>query len=221
MLDLLPALLPLLLVDVINPVLFALLIVAVGTDRPVANSSAFLAGHTAAYFGAGIVVALGLERIMQRLANPQPVDFVIELSIGLLCLWAALAARDGKASETKNPEGDLTPLGCFGYGAVVNFIGVPFALPYLAAIDQILKANLSAQSSIGVLVAYNLAYALPFAMVPVLVAVSGDACKPLLERINNVLVGVADRLMPLLLLLLGIALSADAVKFLATGTALW
>lgn len=219
--DLLPALFPLLLVDVINPVLFALLIVAVGTDRPVVNSSAFLAGHTAAYFLAGIVIALGLEKITARLSNPKPVDFAIELALGLLCLWAALGAKDGKASEERNPDGDLTPIRCFGYGAIVNFIGVPFALPYLAAIDQILKANLTAEASLTALAAYNISYALPFALVPVLVAVTGDGCKPVLERINNVLVTVADKLMPFLLLLLGTALVADAIAFLTTGTSLW
>lgn len=219
--DLLTSLFPLLVIDVINPVLFALLVVAAGTDRPVVNSSAFLAGHTAAYFVAGIVIALGLEKISARLSNPKPVDFAIELALGLLCLWAALGAKDGKASEERSPEGDLTPTVCFGYGAIVNFIGVPFALPYLAAIDQILKANLSAESSLAVLATYNIGYALPFALVPVLIAVTGDACRPVLEKINTALVTVADKLMPFLLLVLGTALIVDAIAFLTTGTSLW
>ena len=51
---------------------------------------------------------------------------------------------------------------------------------------------------------YNLAYALPFAIVPVLVLVMGDRAKPLLRRINEVLVRGADMLMPWLMLLLGL-----------------
>ena len=219
--ELLPVLLPLLLVDVLNPVLFALLLVAVGSRQPVANSSALLAGHTIAYFVAGIAIAVGLEQVTARLANPQPVDFLIELTLGMLCLWAALAARGGKASEERKPDSELTPLGCLTYGAVVNFIGVPFALPYFAAVDQLLKANLSTQSSLGVLLVYNLAYALPFALVPLSVAMVGDRCKPLLQKINDVMVSLADRLMPALLILLGLALSADAVAFLWTGEGLW
>lgn len=42
---------------------FALLIVAVGSRRPLAISSAFLAGHTAAYFVSGVGIALALEQI--------------------------------------------------------------------------------------------------------------------------------------------------------------
>ena len=221
MIELLPKLIPLLIVDILNPVLFALLVVAVGTSRPIANSIAFLTGHTASYFISGVIIALGLDRITDRLNNPLPVDFVIELSIGLLILWAALASRNGKASADRNPERELTPAYCFGYGAVVNFIGVPFALPYFAAIGQLLKANLSVESSLFALALYNIAYALPFVLVPILVAVIGDSSKPVLDKMNNFLVSLVDKFMPVLLLLLGIALTADAVVYLASGETLW
>jgi hypothetical protein len=46
-------LLPILLTDVVNPVLFAFLVYAAGTDRPVAFSSSMLLGHTTAYFLVG------------------------------------------------------------------------------------------------------------------------------------------------------------------------
>jgi cytochrome c biogenesis protein CcdA len=221
MIELLPKLIPLLIVDILNPVLFALLVVAVGTSRPIANSTAFLTGHTASYFISGVIIALGLDRITDRLNNPLPVDFVIELLIGLLILWAALASRNGKASADRNPERELTPAYCFGYGAVVNFIGVPFALPYFAAIGQLLKANLSVESSLFALALYNIAYALPFLLVPILVALTGDSSKPILDKINNVLISLVDEFMPVLLLLLGIALTADAVVYLVSGETLW
>jgi cytochrome c biogenesis protein CcdA len=221
MIDLFADLIPLLIVDVLNPVLFALMLVAIGTSRPFANSIAFLAGHTASYFASGIIIALGLEWILDRLENPLPVDFVLELLVGLACLWAALAARDGKASEQKEPEGELNPVYCFGYGAVINFIGVPFALPYFAVVNQVLKANLSVESSLLVLALYNAAYALPFLLVPIAVAAIGDRSKPVLEKINAMLVKLVDTLMPILLLLVGIALTADALSFLITGEPLW
>jgi len=221
MTELLPRLIPILVVDVLNPMLFALMVVAVSTNRPLANSSAFLAGHTGAYFVSGIVIALGLNQITNRLNHPLPVDFVIELSIGLLLLWAALASRDGKASEDKTPERELTPTYCFGYGAIINFIGVPFALPYFAAVDQILKANLSVELSLTAIAFYNLAYALPFLLVVILVAVTGDSSKPILDKISNLLVGLVDRFMPAILFLLGIALTVDALAFLIYGEALW
>jgi cytochrome c biogenesis protein CcdA len=221
MIDLLPGLLPLLFVDVLNPVLFALMVVAVGSSKPVANSVALLSGHTAAYFISGIVIAVGLEKITVRLENPLPVDFVIEILIGLLCIWAALKSRDGKASETKSPEAELTPMYCFGYGAVINFIGVPFALPYFAAVGQILMANLTLDTSLLVLAIYNAAYALPFLSIPIAVVLVGDRCKPFLEKTNDMLIRLVDTLMPIFLLLIGLALTADAVAYFSTGKPLW
>lgn len=208
---------PLLLVDVLNPVLFAVLIFAADSSRPVLNSSALLLGHTLAYFVVGIVASFAVDAIAERLANPEPVDFGIELAVGLACLYAVLASRKGGASEPRNPAGELQPLQALIYGAIINFIGAPFALPYLAAVSQILDADLSTTAALLVLTMYNLAYALPFAIVPVLVLVMGDRAKPLLRRINEVLVRGADMLMPWLMLLLGLWLTADAVNYFVTG----
>jgi len=208
---------PLLLVDVLNPVLFAVLIFAADSSRPVLNSSALLLGHTLAYFVVGIVASFAVDAIAERLANPEPVDFGIELAVGLACLYAVLASRKGGASEPRNPAGELQPLQALIYGAIINFIGAPFALPYLAVVSQILDADLSTTAALLVLTMYNLAYALPFAIVPVLVLVMGDRAKPLLRRINEVLVRGADMLMPWLMLLLGLWLTADAVNYFVTG----
>ena len=221
MVALLANLIPFLLLDILNPVLFALMVVAIATDRPMANSTALLAGHTASYFVSGVIIALGLDQITDRLNNPLTIDFVLELVIGVLCLWVALTSRDGKSSEAQTHGGELTLAYCFGYGAVINFIGVPFALPYFAAIDQLLKANLSVESSLLVLALYNGAYALPFLLVPILVALLGDRCKPILHKFSTILTSLVDRIMPALLALLGCALAADALMYLVTGDALW
>lgn len=217
MIELLPKLVPLLVIDVLNPMLFALLIVAVGSSRPLAISSAFLAGHTAAYFVSGVGIALAMDQVTDRLENPEPIDFVIQLVIGVLCLWAALSARGGQSTTEGGPEGELTPLGCFSYGAILNFVGVPFALPYFAAVDQILKANLSVEASVLVLALYNALYALPFLLVPILIVLVGDRIKPALEKVNGFLSSAFDRVMPYVLLLLGLVLSADSVFYFVRG----
>lgn len=197
------------------------MVYAVGTPRPVLTSSAMLLGHTAAYFGAGIVIALGLETITRYLANPSTIDYLIALVLGLLLLWVALLAA--KKPEAKRPEesGSMTPLSAFGMGAVINFIGIPFALPYFAAIDQVLKANLSTGDSLVLLVAYNLVYALPFLIVPILVTTLGERARPLLQKINATLDRASAVLMPVLLGLAGLALVADALLYFATGKGLF
>jgi cytochrome c biogenesis protein CcdA len=214
-------LVPFLIADVLNPVLFAFMVYAAGTQRPVVTSSAVLLGHTAAYFGAGIIIALGLEKITHYLANPSSIDYLIALIVGLLLLWVVFPKA--KKPETKRPEdsGSMTPLAAFGLGAVINFIGIPFALPYFAAIDQILKANLATGDTLVLLVAYNLAYALPFLVVPILVASLGERSRPVLQRIKGTLDRASALLTPVLLGLAGLTLVADAVLYFTTGEGLF
>ncbi|MBT8047459.1 MAG: hypothetical protein HKO99_10360 [Xanthomonadales bacterium] len=215
--DIWTVLVPILLTDVVNPVLFAFLVYAAGSDRPVQLSSAMLLGHTAAYFSAGIVLALSMESIAAYLSEPHTVDFAIELVLGVVLIWLAIGSRKdtGQRPDEKAPK--LNLLNCFTFGAVVNFIGIPFAVPYFAAIDQILKADFSATEAVLMLLAYNFIYALPFALVPVLSAVMGDAAKPLLMRVNDWLDKASSFLMPLLLGTIGLILLADAVIYFVTG----
>ena len=221
MLELLPALLPILLVDVVNPVLFAVMVFAAGSSRPTINSSAILIGHTLAYFVGGIAVAYGIDQVIERLANPQRIDFVISGIIGIVLIWFAIPMKKKGAPRADEPEWDLTPMKCLGFGAVVNFIGIPFAVPYFAVIGQILKADISTAESLLVLAVYNIAYALPFLVVPLAVAISGDSAKPLLERINGLLIKVSDLVMPWMFLLLGLALVADSAVYFYRGEGLW
>lgn len=212
---------PILLTDVVNPVLFAFMVYAAGGSRPVLLSSVMLLGHTLAYFAAGIVLALFMESIAVRLANPRSIDFVIELVLGLALLWVAFGARkdSGKRPDEASPK--FTVLSAFGFGAMVNFIGIPFAVPYFAAIDQILKTDLTIAQSVLMLVSYNLVYALPFTLVPVLSAVMGERAKPVLGRINRFLDKVSAFLLPAMLGIIGLALLADALKYFLTGSSLF
>jgi cytochrome c biogenesis protein CcdA len=217
MTELLATITPYLLIDILNPVLFAVLIYAAGSSRPVTNSSALLLGHTLAYFTVGLLASVGIEKLTQRLENPQPVDFAIEFILALGFLYAALASRDGGASDERNPEGDLTPITCLLYGAVINFIGAPFALPYLAVVSETMQADLSTTAAVSVLAGYNLVYALPFAVVPGMIAVMGQDAQPLLKKINEFLERGASLLMPWLMLALGLWLLADVITYVVTG----
>ena len=212
---------PILLTDIVNPVLFAFLVYAAGTDRPVVLSSSMRLGHTAAYLGAGIVLALFLEKIIAYLANPGALILLIEGGLGLLLLWLALSARKDTGRRPDEDQPQLTPASAFGFGAMINFIGIPFAVPYFAAIDQILKADYSTAQAVTALLGYNLAYAVPFAFVPLLSAAMGKDARPILARVNAFLDRVSSYLLPLLLGILGLALLADAMTFFITGAPLF
>jgi cytochrome c biogenesis protein CcdA len=214
--------LPILFVDVMNPVLLGTLVFAASTQRPVANSISLLAGHTLSYYLVGVLISLGVEKISSAVEewylNPSSIDFVIGAVIGIACLYWAFEARGKNVGKAKSPDWEFSPLKCFGFGAVVNFISVPFAIPYFAAIDQIFKADLALGQSLTVLAIYNIGYALPFAIVPVTVLLMGDLSKPLLEKINNALIAITEKSTPYLLGLLGIWLLFDAGYYFIAGT---
>jgi cytochrome c biogenesis protein CcdA len=221
MADLWFVLVPIVIADVMNPVLFAFMVYAAGTDRPIGNTLFMLLGHTTAYLSAGILLALGMEKITAYLSEPHTIDFLIGLVIGLLLLWVAFLSSGKKTDTEKEHSEQLTPLKAFGFGAIINFIGIPFALPYFAAIDQVLKANLSVVDSLLFLLGYNLLYAAPFLIVPVLSILLGLKSRALLERINSWIDRVSLVLMPIILGLVGLALVADSVTYFATGKGLW
>ncbi len=215
--DLLAVVVPLLLVDVLNPVLLAATIYAVGTTRPYANSLSLLCGHTTAYFIAGIAITLGLDRIMAYLANPTALDFALQVVLGAALVLAGRRSRGGRASESKAPPAALAPGGAFVFGVVINFVGVPFALPYFAVLDQFLKAELPWQPTLALLVAYNLAYVLPFLLVPATLAILGDRSRVTFRRISDWVNRAADWVMPKVLVIIGAVLIADATSYFVRG----
>ena len=121
----------------------------------------------------------------------------------------------GKRPDENTPE--FTVWKAFAFGAVINIIGIPFAVPYFAAIDQLLKSDLDTMGMVTGLALYNVAYALPFLLIPLLTAIMGDRSKPILARVNGFMEKAGDIIMPLLLLAIGLALLVDSVWFFARG----
>ena len=221
MFDLWKVLVPILITDVLNPVLFGFMVYTAGTHRPKTNSIAVLVGHTTAYLCGGIVLALGFERIAHRLANPKFIDFIIELIVGLILICIAIPSRKKPKKRGEEKSIGLSPLKAFGWGGIINFIGLPFAIPYFAVINQILKADFTAPKSILMLVIYNLLYALPFTIVPILIAAIGKESRPILSKINSIIDKISGFLMPILLVLVGVALLADSIFYFINGRSLF
>ena len=221
MTDLLLILTPILLSDIANPVIFALLVYLAAKPRGVLLSTAALAGHTAAYFGSGVLIALAFAELTAFMNNPGTMSYLISGLLGLVLLYVGwLSTRPATEPGPVEPENE-TPLSAFTTGAIVNFIGLPFGLPYFVAIDQILKADLSVVGSIAVLGGYNLAYMAPFLLVPILTLIMGPNARGVLDRMSATVEKIGGVLMPLILFGLGVFLIADAGMYFATGAGLY
>jgi cytochrome c biogenesis protein CcdA len=214
---------PILVSDALNPVLLGILIYALGARRPYLTSLSLVAGHTVTYFVCGIGLAVGYDKLSDRLANPKPYDFAIEVVIGIAFVWLAWYSTRPEQKEARKETGprDPGPVKAFVTGAVVNLIGIPFAVPYFAALNQIVKSDLDWLGAILVLAVYNLGYALPFLGLIGLRLVLGKRAEPILDKINHWIDRGAGVLMPLIFLVLGIVLIVDAVKYFVTGVPLF
>ena len=217
-------LIPILVTDVLNPALLAAVIFALGTPAPFRNALALLLGHTVTYLVMGVVLALLLQEVYQLLENPRPLHFVIELGIGAaLLVVGALAARP----EQRGAERDFGEEEAFGAGAaflmgmVLNLIGIPFAIPYFAALDRIIDAHQDWPGALLVLALYNLLYALPFAALVGLRWLYRRETERLLARLHAAMERVGAFLVPALLLLLGGGLVADAAAYFLRGKPLF
>ncbi len=225
MFELLAYLRPIVVVDALNPVLAAAVIFALGTPKPYRGAFWVLLGWFAVYFVAGIGLAVGLERITGALASPRPIDFVIQTPIALGLIWLAFtSARDAEKPKaahhvpTKSSSGHA--LGASSgllLGATINLVGLPFAVPYFAAVDQMLKVDLSPAQAILVLLLYNLAYILPFVALVLLRFIYRDRADVIFERVNAWMEKASSIIMPILLFLIGAALLVDAVLYFTTG----
>jgi len=216
---------PILVTDVINPVLLAAVIFALGSNRPYLNSLLIVSGWFVVYYISGIILALGLDSIVKFLENPRPIDFYIETVIAFLLIWLAFRIRQPENNKRKKKEFDesdtLKPAGAFIIGASINLIGLPFAIPYFAALDQILKADLDWVPSLTALLIYNLLYILPFVLLILIRLIFREQSDPLLSKLNEWMEKIGAVLMPLLLILLAIALLVDAIYYFGTGLPLY
>jgi small neutral amino acid transporter SnatA (MarC family) len=218
-------LIPILLTDIVNPVLLAAVVFALGSKRPLLNANAVLFGWLTLYFIAGIILALGLESISEFLANPRPIDFYIETVVGMLLVWLALRCfkkEDPRKKEKELGDADnLKTSSAFWIGASINLFGLPFAIPYFAAIDQILKTDMEWFPAVIALLIYNLLYILPFGLLIVVRYFYKEKSDQLFALINEKMEKVGNIILPLLLFLIGGALLADAIKYFITGEPLF
>ncbi len=224
MFNLFRIILPILLTYVINPVLLAAVIFSLGSRKPLLNSFFILSGWFILYLVAGIAIVLGLDAVIYLLANPRPVDFIIEIIIGVLLCWLGLIMFFGKKKK-KEPEYDdaasLKPSSAFWIGASINLIGLPFAIPYFAVIDQILKADLNWTTALSILFIYNLLYIIPFAALLLIRILFKEKSGEIFSKINSVMEQIANILIPFILIALGAALIADAVFYFSRGSSLF
>ena len=224
MLELLLTLTTISLLDSMSAVPIALIPLAIILNgrQPITGSLSFISGGFIVYFIFGIFILLGLDSLIDEYAErfihymksePDCVELVIQIIIGFIMLYFAwqFSRKVPPLNKNKSYDNDITPVQAFTLSASINIFGMWGALPYFAAMAQILKADLEIASMIWVLVYYNLIFAMPLIGFIVLRILMGDKATALLNRITDFFSHWGKKIFVYSLYLLGSLLIADGI----------
>ncbi|HEU4423464.1 MAG TPA: GAP family protein, partial [Pilimelia sp.] len=161
---LLIALLGLALVDSLNPSVIGVTVYLVlAGDRYVARVLTYLSGVFVTYLGIGVLLLAGVTAVADEVApvlDSGPV-YAAQLAIGAgMLAYAILAPGRSKTAARWEPR-SVRPAALFLLGVTVSILEFSTALPYLAAIAVLSRANLPLPLAVGLLAAYTAAMLLP------------------------------------------------------------
>jgi len=197
--------------------------VMLGGKRPAPTVMGFLAGILVVYMAAGVLLSFGLDALFDSLSawvtrlysSPYTWELLLQIAIGvaMIAFGRKLALKRSTATERSAPEA-VTPRQAFTFGAGLMLVGLPGALPYFGAVDQILRADLSSARSVLALLFYNLVFLAPFAALLIVRLVLPGRSESIFQRVASIAERWGRRFAIVVLLGLGIALVADGIGYL-------
>lgn len=197
------------------------LTVAMGGSRPWSLSLSFVAGVFLAYLLCGIPLLLGAEvfidhfgAYLNRLWNrPNAVELGVQILIGILLIPSAwyLWRKKNTTSQAEGAAPSATAGALFFLGATLVVVGMPGAVPYLAAIERIVAFDSVWMLSLGSLLFYNVVFVVPLLALVGLRVILGSRADGWLQALTQFCLRIMPRVAAVLFLLLGLVLIADGV----------
>ncbi len=196
------------------------LIILLSGRRPVLGSVAFLTGIFATYLILGILIALGLGSMFDQInvyllqiwEHPDTIDLILQIIIGVILL--VFGFRRPRARDSRGDSGiseSITPPKAFIIAAGLVIIGMPGAIPYLAAIDMLLRADLSGFELVLVLLYYNFLFILPLAVLVFIRVVFPNQSERIFDFIKDLIAKWGRRVIVTLLVILGLVMVVDGI----------
>ena len=193
---------------------------SLGARKPILTASAFIAGRLVPHFTFGLLLAIGLDSAFDRIKvwvrhlwrEPDTLVVVLQLVIG--AVMVVFGSRLSRASQQRPhvaPSTPMTPIRAFSVSAGLTLIGLPGALMYFAAIDQILRADVTALGIVKALLFYNVVFLLPLMLIVLSRGLLGTRSDPLFGAVARFFERRGKQLMFVALLGLGVVLTVDAI----------
>ena len=222
MIALLAVLTPIALINSVSilPGGIAGVVASLGARKPFLTASAFIAGKFVPHFTFGLLLAIGLDTAFDRLGvwvrdvlqDPVALVVLLQLIIGAVMVVSGYRlSRASRHRPDRESTARMTPIGAFSVAAGTTLIGLPGALFYFAAIDQILRADFTVPGMVKAVLFYNVIFLSPLMLIVLSRRLFGTRADPLFGAVAKFFERWGKRLMFFGLLGLGAVLVADAI----------
>lgn len=196
MVDLLVILTPIGLLDSVSmiPVSIVMLVVLLAGPRPLLRSSALILGIFVAYVAGGLLILLGLQSVFDEISayvlrlwkNPDAEELIFQILIGIvLCAFAVRIATARKSRAEKPVASSMTAVQALLAGVGLTIVGLPGAVPYFAAIDLILRTDVTPVQRMLALGYYNIVFVVPLAAIVALRLILGERSTGILDTVKG------------------------------------
>ena len=199
-------------------------VASLGNRNPYLTASAFIAGKFVPHFLFGLLLVIGLDTAFDRVSvwmqdrwrDPDLLDVALQLVIGVaMAVFGYRLARAGQHRPDRASSISMTPVRAFSLAAGLTVIGLPGALLYFAAIDQILRADTTLPGIVKALLYYNLIFLFPLMLIVLVRRMFGTRADPIFAAVTRFLERWGKQLLFFGLLGLGIILVVDGIAWFA------
>ncbi len=191
-----------------------------GGRRPVIGALSFISGIFLVYTLSGVLLLLGFDLVFEIIGpsisrwwnQPNILELGLQIVVGTLLLVSGWRQyRLPEISASSDSAEPVSSVGAFTLGSSLTVIGIPGAVPYFGAIEQILRADLSSMASMGALIFYNIVFVLPFFVLLLLRILKPNQSKSIFGSISLLINRWGKPAIVGGFIILGIVLIADAI----------
>lgn len=193
-----------------------------GGHKPFASACGFLIGILVAYFASGLLFLYGLDALLERMQpglmrwweNPSAAQLLAQFIVGIALLVFAHKvgySRDEPKKNTIQPS--LSPSAWFSFGLALTLGGMPGAIPYLGAVEQIIRAQVSNGAGIAALAYYNLVFIVPLILIFLVPRLFPTRSATFFAKLSTFFETYGSTAIAIVLALLGLIFTIDAVSF--------
>jgi cytochrome c biogenesis protein CcdA len=190
--------------------------------KPFASACGFLLGILLAYFASGLLFMYGLDALLERIEpglmrwweNPSAAQLLAQFILGIVMLGLArkITRSEGKPKQN-DIQPSLSPSAWFSFGLALTLGGMPGAIPYLGAVDQIIRAQVSTGTGIAALAFYNLVFIVPLVLIFLVPRLFPKQSAAFFAKLSAFFETYGSTAIAIVLALLGLVFAIDAVSF--------